>query len=1111
LDDTAGDVRDAVLSCLAFIYFTSESPTLLEGLSQQKVEKIITAAKEKDSVFEQRKTVNKISSARNKVRSPGLAGKKGSEKMSTRKRGKRNTIENAVTNETIELDAEKTMIEVIPLHISEALDKAEWKERLKGFQELSCWVSSNKEKVDSMLIPLTFFLKDKLKDFKENNQTIIKEAFTILSHLVQSKSCGKKFGGLIIGGILEKMSDAKWYEAGVSLMESIAESSGVTFTIKQIIDKLSSAGKNMNLVRAGLLLLTHMVDKYELAQLPTKELVESGKQALTSANSLMRSTATGLLCSLYKRMGESLKPMLSDLKEATMKAVETELVKVQCDRDEVSVILAKEQLKPEDVDYLLKTVQEVSLTKDTIVLIRNIINRVGSKINSHKVIAKLVESLNDKEIKEEILTTINKLEEVVGAEVVSEMSKMLEKSSAGVRVGILDWMLQRQELLSMTVCNNLMKGLTNCMQDKVTKNKAEKLLSLVKKRLESSKCIELKNPKVSNAENVQMTANLPACVSPRKVVDKAKLKKLKLNRIECGKIYRWPYENLTEDTINDIKEELKGSIDDSLIDNMFSKDETIKIQAIATLTEIVESTDGLQKLTKTLEAFFKWSTISLVSKTIIAESNIKLLKIVFSKLSEVNYKLTDSEAGSILPILCEQTGESEDIIVQNIGTMFPLSKLANYLVRALDTPSNTTKIECLKTVRELIDKHGLDVITARDIKSFGRILSQTNSEQVEIECINLLAEIYKVKGEKIWANIGEVNPQVKDSLKEKFIAILTDKEAKASINFSSSDPESFINSQSSPLKKSNTIPKACGTIEECIAVLNSNDLTQEAEALDFLDQKTIQELRKDRHELINALTNTLHRAFEVSDYPLTSLEKEITLINKVCSSKELIRDIQNDLLFKLMHELLSALLNSEKNQSPLMKLVNSSMLSLMKTCSPNTLFPVLISLYQTSATKDKLPELTMKCILILTKELNSMADELNVSDLLLSLHNYLSSTSDALGIRMVKTIISQLIKIRGEDIWKDYNNAAITETTQIKRWISLMLANNVYKCKNYSNSPINEKSKTTTFDESTEEYKGVDELSKEDKANTLTKDNNTRRKTIRKFRLDGIEEKCGNS
>ena len=1119
LDDTTGDVRDAILSCLGLIYSTSSSPNLLEGLTQQKVEKIVMAAKEKGSMFEQRKTVNKVPTTRNKVKSPSLASREVPEKLNTRRKGKRNTIENAMINETIEVDTERVVSEIIPLNISEALDKVEWKERLKGFQELSCWISSNKEKVDLMLIPITLFLKDKLKDFKENNQTIIKEAFTILSHLVQSKSCSKKFGGLVTGGILEKMSDTKWYEAGVLLMQSIAESSGVAFTSKQIMDKLSSSAKNMNLVRAGLLLLTHMVDKYELAQLPLKELVECAKQALASANSLIRSTATGLLCSLYKCMGESLKPMLSDLKEATMKAVETELAKVQCDKNEVHMILSKEQLNPEDVDYLLQVLQEKikePLTKDSVILIRDIIGRIGSEINSYKVILKLVESLNDKDIKKEIVITMNKLEEVIGTEImISEMSKMLEKNSVGVRVGILDWLLQKQKLLSITECNCLLKGITICRQDKSTKNKAEELLTLVKKRLESSKRTESKNVKVSNVENIQMVANLPKQISPRKVLnEKVKLKKLKLNRIECAKIYRWQYENLTEDTINNVKEKLKGSIDNSLVDNMFSNDETMRINSINSLIEIAESADGLQKITKSLEPFLKWSTISLLGKSssTTIEPTIKLLKIVFSKLVEVNYKLTCDEAGSILPILCERLEESTRTIIRKISTIFPLSKLANYLVRALDTQCDKTKVECLKSIRELIEEYGLDIITARDIKSFGKILNQTNSEQVEVECINLLAEIYRIKGEKIWANIGELSSQVKSSLKEKFVSILIGKESKINSspgNFSSSNPKSFSNSQSSPLKKNNT--KECRTIEECIAVLNSNELTQLAEALDFLDQRTTSELRKKRDELINTFASSLHKVFEINKLPLILLQKKLSLINKVCSTKEIVHDISNDLLLKLMHELLSALLNSNKTEASLMKLVNSSMLSLMKTCSPNTVFPVLISLYQTSATKEKLSELTMKCILILIKELHSMASELNVSNLFLNLQNYLASTPDPLGIRMVKTIINQLIKIRGESIWKDYNNAGISEDTQIKKWISLMLVNNIYNSKSYSNSPKNEKFKSTAFDESIgKEHKKTDSLSKQDQVNELGKDNNTRRKTIRKFKLDPIEEKYSN-
>ena len=221
-----------------------------------------------------------------------------------------------------EVDPELTIADAIPPRISEAMKKPDWKDRLKGFQELVKWMSTNREKVNSMIIPLTLWLKNKLKDFKENNQAIIKEAFTIITYLVESPNANKKLGDILIPGVLEKMGDTKWYDSGVQIILSLSNSSGAIFTIDKVIKKINASTKNVNLVKAALSLLVCIIDKNDVNQLPFIDIVECAKQSLNNSNSVIRSAATSVLCSIYKVMGEPLIQLLSDLKDATLKAVD---------------------------------------------------------------------------------------------------------------------------------------------------------------------------------------------------------------------------------------------------------------------------------------------------------------------------------------------------------------------------------------------------------------------------------------------------------------------------------------------------------------------------------------------------------------------------------------------------------------------------------------------------------------------------------------------------------------------------------------------------------------------------------------------------------------------
>jgi hypothetical protein len=71
--------------------------------------------------------------------------------------------------------------------------------------------------------------------------------------------------------------------------------------------------------------------------------------------------------------------------------------------------------------------------------------------------------------------------------------------------------------------------------------------------------------------------------------------------------------------------------------------------------------------------------------------------------------------------------------------------------------------------------------------------------------------------------------------------------------------------------------------------------------------------------------------------------------------------------------------------------------------------------------------LIVKCILKTTKIIEKIADKLDVGQILLSIHKYLiivnhenKTPNQDIAIKTAKTLLNELIKIKRDEIWKDY-------------------------------------------------------------------------------------------
>jgi len=199
-------------------------------------------------------------------------------------------------------------------------------------------------------------------------------------------------------------------------------------------------------------------------------------------------------------------------------------------------------------------------------------------------------------------------------------------------------------------------------------------------------------------------------------------------------------------------------------------------------------------------------------------------------------------------------------------------------------------------------------------------------------------------------------------------------------------------------------------------------------------------------------------SYAVNEIPLRFTKYFITIVNKTCAQKEIMREISEQSVSDLVEQLLTRLLidnfekvGDNKEGELILKNLNSSMLRMLENCKPTYVYVVLFSLlikYKGDVSIPKLPGLIIKCLLKLSKLMDKLIDKIDMRRFLVSVHEFLlvidheqKTSNDDLGIRIVKTLINEIVKIKGEGIWDAYTvvEAHPQPDLHLKKWIQIIL------------------------------------------------------------------------
>ncbi|KAI5081631.1 hypothetical protein GOP47_0001374 [Adiantum capillus-veneris] len=209
----------------------------------------------------------------------------------------------------------------------------------------------------------------------------------------------------------------------------------------------------------------------------------------------------------------------------------------------------------------------------------------------------------------------------------------------------------------------------------------------------------------------------------------------------------------------------------------------------------------------------------------------------------------------------------------------------------------------------------------------------------------------------------------------------------------------------------------------------------------------IDDIAKDADRLVFSLTKKVASTFHLGLGGASSRSCKYVLntLMQTFQLKKLAHNVKQETLNKLIMELLLWLLDERvplmDDGSQLLKALNVLMLKILENADRTSAFVVLIQLLRpidysrfpgptseesTMIRSQKFSDLVVKCLIKLTKVLNATIYEVDLDRLLQSIHEYLQDLgmeeirrragADDKPLRMVKTVLHELVKLRGTAI-----------------------------------------------------------------------------------------------
>ena len=165
------------------------------------------------------------------------------------------------------------------------------------------------------------FIKAKMKDWKESNIVMMKEAIQILLTMtIHCENIPKRALAVYTPFICEKIGDVKMSTMIKESLINAAECCTAKFVSIQVVKK-GLGTKAPNNVKESCNVLAQMIEEYGAGRLSIKEVIDFAVNSANNANKAVRDAAMALCSVLYKHLGEKINTFLEGVKPNTMELI----------------------------------------------------------------------------------------------------------------------------------------------------------------------------------------------------------------------------------------------------------------------------------------------------------------------------------------------------------------------------------------------------------------------------------------------------------------------------------------------------------------------------------------------------------------------------------------------------------------------------------------------------------------------------------------------------------------------------------------------------------------------------------------------------------------------
>ena len=211
--------------------------------------------------------------------------------------------------------------------IVENLFSNKWELKKEGYELINKFIETNDLEVNNSN-DLFEYLRFKLKNFKETNFNVNREAINVFITLTKKKLIIKENLLSVILGYHDKITDSKLKDNFLILLNSCLDIIEPNLLLKQLLMQISKKN-NPKLFIEYSFYLGKIVEKYNSTKdLPYKEITEFCKIMANNSNPLCRNAGTNLICILYRYYGDEIRKLIKDIKESTLKNIENEISKI---------------------------------------------------------------------------------------------------------------------------------------------------------------------------------------------------------------------------------------------------------------------------------------------------------------------------------------------------------------------------------------------------------------------------------------------------------------------------------------------------------------------------------------------------------------------------------------------------------------------------------------------------------------------------------------------------------------------------------------------------------------------------------------------------------------